>query len=106
VLLLAACAARPCRGDRIAELAARLKDPDAKARRYAVDALGRMHDPRAVEPLIGLITDPDRHLRAGVANALGLLGDERAVEPLTTLLKDPHHMVRFCASRALRRVRR
>jgi hypothetical protein len=88
-----------------------LKDDDLWVVRFAVEALGALGDPRAIEPLLVLLGDawvtgrllaaaragirPDRVevdvqgvRRAGVS-ALGRLGDRRAVRPLVGLLRTP-----------------
>jgi len=48
----------------------------------AIEALGKLGDPRAVGPLIAALKHMDRNTRAAAAEALGKLGDSRAVEPL------------------------
>src|SRR5690348_6897470 len=59
-------------------------DKDVMVRVEAVEALGRLKDVRAVEPLIALLqTD----IVSYVAPALGALGDVRAVEPLIAALQ-------------------
>lgn len=50
----------------------------------AIDALGRLGDTRAVEPLCALLEDAMRGPEA--ARALGRLGDESAIAPLLELL--------------------
>jgi HEAT repeat protein len=50
---------------------------------YAViDALARLGDRRAVEPLLGLVDHSDLVIRYNVYEALGLLGDARALPAL------------------------
>lgn len=58
-----------------------LKDSDRFARSMAASILGRLKDPRAVEPLIAEL-EGDLDTGAAVAQALGKIGDARAVEPL------------------------
>lgn len=59
-------------------------------RAYAARALGRLRDPKAVEPLIATLEAkdrmgyPDKDARLMAAVALGRIGDARAVEPLRT----------------------
>ncbi len=60
----------------------------------ASDALGKIGDKRAVEPLITALDDEDELVREGAAKALGMLGDKRAVEPLITALGDEDVSVR------------
>lgn len=53
--------------------------------RGAAEALGRIGDIRALEPLI--IALKDRHVREAAIKALGRIGDARAVKPLLAALK-------------------
>ncbi len=53
--------------------------------REAAEALGKIGDPRAVEPLIAVIKDEGI---SEAARALGKIGDSRAVAPLIAVLKD------------------
>jgi hypothetical protein len=64
-------------------------DKSAIVRGNAALALGRMREPRAVEPLIEAVNRRDWLLQSAAAEALGALGDERAVEPLLRALQDP-----------------
>ncbi len=50
--------------------------------------MGTLGDPRAVEPLIAVLSDEDPAVRVAAAFALAALGDARAVEPLGMLLGD------------------
>ncbi|MFP4057659.1 MAG: HEAT repeat domain-containing protein [Candidatus Brocadiia bacterium] len=68
-----------------------LRDENWALRASAAQALGRLNDPRAVEPLVALLTvkwDRDSAVRLEAVWALGLLRDPRAVEPLIATLKD------------------
>jgi len=64
------------------------KDMNRKVRRRAAEALGRIGDDRAVEPLIVALADMNDEDRQWAANALGRIGDDRAVEPLIVALAD------------------
>jgi hypothetical protein len=58
----------------------------------AARVLGRIGDPRAVEPLIAAVKgvkDRGSSLWVAAVNALGRIGDERAVEALIGMLKNP-----------------
>jgi len=57
-------------------------------RASAVEALGRIGDPRAVGPLIVALKDEDESVRKAAAEALGHIRDSRAIEPLIAALKD------------------
>lgn len=64
-----------------------LQNPDTEAKDRIVTTLGRMRDPRAVEPFIRLLETDDGTLLTAVIGALGNIGDPRAVDPLVTLLR-------------------
>ncbi len=55
----------------------------------AAEELGRLRDPRALEPLIGALRGSSPEVRKAAAGALGKLGDKRAVEPLLDILGYP-----------------
>lgn len=66
-----------------------LKSNNNHIRGYAADALGRIGDVRAVEPLIEALKDDDKlHVLPSAVVALGKIGDPRAVKPLISLLWD------------------
>lgn len=71
--------ARP--GGRITERETVMWDGD-KPRREAVDALGRLKDPKAVPALIAALDDDDPVLRVKALDALKEIGDVRAVPGL------------------------
>lgn len=54
----------------------------------AVVALGKGGDPRAVRPLIDLLTDTDPEIRLSATTALGLLKSGRPVDDLLLRLRD------------------
>jgi HEAT repeat protein len=83
-----------------------LKKRDAGVRCGCAEALGKIGDPRAVEPLIKKLGDRGQYevregwkliyaqtMATSCARALGDIGDPRAVEPLIELLtdRDPSH---------------
>jgi len=76
-------------------------DSDKEVRRYAVESLGTLKDPRAVAPLIAALKDNYEGARVFAAKSLGILKDQRAVEPLITVLKDRDKEVRKCAAESL-----
>lgn len=67
----------------------------------AAEALGRIGDERAVQPLLPLLNDPSPDVQWVTAQALGKLHDRRAVEPLIRALRDSDHWVRKGAAWAL-----
>jgi len=66
----------------------------------AVHALGRMRDPRAVDPLIAMLAKQDDPVKSTVLTALGRIGDARAREPLLMLVNS-EGFLRIPAARAL-----
>ncbi|HXG56772.1 MAG TPA: HEAT repeat domain-containing protein, partial [Vicinamibacterales bacterium] len=83
------------------DLAAFLSDPEARVRRRAALAVGRVGLPEGVQPLVGALADTDPAVRESAAFALGLIGDVTAVGPLTTALADPLPLVRGRAAEAI-----
>jgi len=78
-----------------------LTDADARLRRRAALAVGRVGLPDGVTPLIALLEDADPDVRAMACFSLGLLKDARAVEPLLGLLNDADLHVQGRAAEAL-----
>jgi HEAT repeat protein len=70
---------------------------------WAAEALGRLGDPAAVEPLLAALSDEASVVRAWAARALGQLGDLQAFEPLLATLSDEDSFVRTWAAEALGR---
>ena len=79
---------------------AHLTDADAPYRWGAAEALGRMGDPRAVEPLIRALRDEDWRVRMKAAWALGRLRDRSALIPLREARRDPMEGVQDMAKEA------
>ncbi len=64
-----------------------LDTPDPDVRKFIVDILGDIKDPRTVPALIGALgKDPDENIRAASAEALGKIKDRRAVDALLDCL--------------------
>ena len=78
-----------------------LEDDEARVRRRAALAIGRVGLPDGVPPLVGLLDDPDPEVRQMSAFALGLIGDARARGPLVAALADPSPLVKGSAAEAL-----
>lgn len=70
-------------------------------RRAAARSLAKLGEPRAVEPLLAVLSDGDRYVCRAAAQALGKLGDAHAVAALAKLLADPDTEVRRDAANAL-----
>jgi len=66
------------------------------------DALGKLEDGRAVEPLAQTARrDVNEDVRRAAVKALGQLGEEAALAPLVRALKDANISVAYAASRSL-----
>jgi cyclophilin family peptidyl-prolyl cis-trans isomerase/HEAT repeat protein len=78
-----------------------LGDPEARVRRRAALALGRVGLPAAVEPLTGRLSDEEFEVRQMAAFSLGLLGDPSARAALLKALDDPDPTVQGRAAEAL-----
>jgi pilus retraction protein PilT len=77
-----------------------LKDSDWWIRISAADALGRLKDPRSVDPLIAILGDAD--VKWAAVEALGRIGDPRALPGLGRMLADPAPDVRIEVMLALK----
>ena len=77
-----------------------LKDPDWWLRISAADTLGRLRDPRGVEPLVAALGDAD--VKWAAVEALGRIADPRALQALGKMLADPAADVRIEVMQALR----
>ena len=78
-----------------------LADEEARVRRRAALAIGRVGLADGVQPLVGVLGDSDPEVRQMAAFALGLLGDQRARDPLVAALADPSPLVQGSAAEAL-----
>ena len=76
-------------------------DPEARIRRRAALAIGRVGLPEGVAPLQTALADTDPDVRQMAAFGLGLIGDASAVPALTTALQDADPVVRGRAAEAL-----
>lgn len=76
---------------------------DATVRRYAADSLGRIGDPRAIEPLSALLRSEDTMLRAYVVNGLGHFEGAEVERALTAALRDSYWRVRVAALQGIAR---
>ncbi|GAG30820.1 unnamed protein product, partial [marine sediment metagenome] len=76
-------------------------DEDETLLPHMAQALGKIGDAEAVEPLIAMLRHDHKHQRARAAEALGRIGDLRAVEPLVAARNDVEASVRKAAGRAL-----
>lgn len=120
--------------DSVAEHISALDDEDWGVREDAAVALGRLGDPRSVQPLIRALRDSDRAVREAATSALKTLGEpailslgfclqdtnlqvqesaacilatianEQVLEPLLSAALSPNWIVRMSAAQALGRI--
>src|SRR5262245_25217795 len=74
-----------------------IADSEARVRRRAALAIGRVGLREGVQPLVGLLADKDPEVRQMAAFALGLIGDQSARDPLVAALGDPSPLVQGSA---------
>jgi HEAT repeat protein/cyclophilin family peptidyl-prolyl cis-trans isomerase len=78
-----------------------LTDGQARVRRRAALAVGRVGLTSGVAPLLMTLGDAEPEVRQMAAFALGLIGDQRARDPLVMALNDPSPLVQASAAEAL-----
>jgi HEAT repeat protein/cyclophilin family peptidyl-prolyl cis-trans isomerase len=78
-----------------------LNDEEARIRRRAALAIGRIGLAEGVEPLVKLLSDSEPEVRQMSAFGLGLLGERSARDPLIAALADPSPLVKGSAAEAL-----
>jgi HEAT repeat protein/cyclophilin family peptidyl-prolyl cis-trans isomerase len=84
-----------------ADLTVLVADAEARIRRRAALAIGRIGLAAGVQPLVATLSDSDQDVREMAAFALGLIGDASATPPLLKALADPSPIVRGRAAEAL-----
>ena len=84
-----------------ADLIRLLTDPEARVRRRAALAVGRVGLREGVPPLAGLLADGDPEVRQMAAFALGLIADVSGKDPLVAALNDESPLVKGSAAEAL-----
>ena len=83
------------------DLIGMLSDEEARIRRRAALAIGRVALAEGTPPLVGVLADTDPEVRQIAAFALGLIGDKSARDPLMRALADPSPLVQGSAAEAL-----
>ncbi len=84
------------------DLISLLSDTEARVRRRAALAVGRVGLSEGIAPLAQILaTEADPEVKQMAAFALGLIGDRAAVEPLRTALNDASRLVQGRAAEAL-----
>ena len=74
-------------------------NPDAG--KHACAALAKLHDPRAIGPLLDVVQSPGFGLQPDAATALGAFQDPRIVSALISSLKSDNYSLRGSAATAL-----
>ena len=82
------------REEMVAYFLENLSSDNPSLRFGAAHSLGRMNDPRAIEPLLGMLDDDDWRVRFKVVWALGRLGDLSVLPFLQRLSRDESETVR------------
>jgi cyclophilin family peptidyl-prolyl cis-trans isomerase/HEAT repeat protein len=85
----------------IPDLGRLLSDGEARVRRRAALAVGRVGLRDGVALLVPVLSDTDPEVRQMAAFALGLIGDRSARDPLIAALGDPSPLVQGSAAEAL-----
>jgi HEAT repeat protein len=78
-----------------------LTDPDSEVRQIAASALGRIHGPERVEPLLKGLQDKDPEVLKSVLLALRRSPDEKVIHFLVPLLRHQDFGVRSSAAQAI-----
>ena len=94
-------AAAPAPPSAVPDLTKLVTDADARIRRRAALAIGRVGLKEGIAALTPLLADSDPDVRQAAAFALGLIGDSSAGAALAPLLTDAVPMVRGRAAEAL-----
>ena len=81
-----------------------LDDEVARVREAAMNALGEIADPRAVDPILPRLQDKDLKPRISAAIALGAIGNREAIPALIRSMGDPAPEVRLAAAAALEKL--
>jgi HEAT repeat protein len=88
--------------DQVDDLIHRLKSQNVHERQESARALGKLSDPRVVEPLIALLQDREVSIRLNAIDSLRRLRDRRAVLPLMQVFKEDSSLqTRIDAAEAL-----
>ena len=74
------------------------------AKLSALDILGKLGRPEAIEFVRGVLAAGDPDQRARAAHALGMIGHHKPIDDLVTALRDPDWPVRAMAAKALGRI--
>ncbi len=89
-------------GDRVVPaLLKHTHDPSHDARKFVIDVLGGIGDPRAVPALVEALEDPDDNVRSDAAEMLGAVGGEESVASLLANLRRDDLLLQFSSLQAI-----
>lgn len=91
-------------GDAVPMLLAQANSPDHDVRKFIVDILGEIADPRAIPALLAALGDDDGNVRAAAAENLGKLQAGEAVPALLDAMQCPDILLRFAILDALGKI--
>lgn len=100
-----ALAEMPADADTTRELVAKLRDPDARARREAIQALTRLGAKESAMEIAPLLKDGDQFVRSAAGSALGQFADPKTVPALFDAALTGDAMFRYTVAFALRRMK-
>lgn len=78
-----------------------VETPNEDVRKFVIDVLGGIADPRAVPALVAAMDDSNENVRSTAAENLGLIGSEDAVESLLACLGRGDLQLQYSSLRAL-----
>lgn len=90
--------------DAVPMLIEQARCPDHDVRKFIVDILGEIADPRAVPKLLEALDDEDSNVRASAAENLGKLRSAEAVPQLLEAMRHPDVLLRFTILDALGKI--
>jgi HEAT repeat protein len=91
-------------GDAVPMLLDQAGCPDHDVRKFIVDILGEIADPRAIPRLLAALADVDGNVRASAAENLGKLRSAEAVPALLDAMSFPDVLLRFTILDALGKI--
>jgi HEAT repeat protein len=78
-----------------------MHDPSHDARKFVIDVLGGIGDPRAVPALVEALEDPDDNVRSDAAEMLGAVGGEESLASLLANLRRDDLLLQFSSLQAI-----
>ncbi len=90
--------------DAVPMLLEQIACPDHEVRKFIVDILGEIEDPRAVPALLKALRDDDNNVLAAAAENLGKLKAPEAVPVLLDAMQNPDVLLRFTILEALGKI--